>query len=320
MAQIFISYAREDRETAERLAQALERCGWTVWWDRHIPAGRRFDEVIAERLAGADCVLVLWSQRAIRSEWVIEEAETARERKALVPAMIETVEPPLGFRRIHAADLIGWDGTTVHAGFNQLVKDVDAVLQRGATSRLAFPPASSEPVVLSVDERAIKVQPDATQPALVWDMATIQKIEQCLTQYIGPIARLIVAKAAREAADLAGFLDRVSGNIPIDTDRQAFAAEAKTLLHGGAPGKDSASTPPANAQTATAIRSLQIADAGLGEIEKALARHIGPIAKVVVKRAVAQSGSAAELCASLLSHIEQEDDRRQFRAAVARWV
>ena len=58
----------------------------------------------------------------------------------------------------------------------------------------------------------------------------------------------------------------------------------------------------------------------LTEIEQALARLIGPIAKVVLKRAVAQSGTPDELCENLMTHIDRTDDRRQFRAAFARWV
>lgn len=36
---IFISYAREDRETAKALAQVLGARGWKVWWDRKIAPG-----------------------------------------------------------------------------------------------------------------------------------------------------------------------------------------------------------------------------------------------------------------------------------------
>ncbi|MGZ9020763.1 MAG: toll/interleukin-1 receptor domain-containing protein, partial [Rhodoplanes sp.] len=45
MPDIFLSYAREDVSVAQRLARALEDEGWSVWWDRHIPAGQTFDEV-----------------------------------------------------------------------------------------------------------------------------------------------------------------------------------------------------------------------------------------------------------------------------------
>src|SRR5262249_28360602 len=107
MADIFISYAREDTETAQRLAVALEKRGWSVFWDRRIQAGRRFADVIAAQLSAANCVIALWSKAANASDWVLDEAEEARRRNTLAPALIELVDPPMGFRRIHAADLIG---------------------------------------------------------------------------------------------------------------------------------------------------------------------------------------------------------------------
>jgi TIR domain len=50
MADIFISYASQDRDRAKALADALAAQGSSVWWDRVIPPGRVFDEVIEEAL------------------------------------------------------------------------------------------------------------------------------------------------------------------------------------------------------------------------------------------------------------------------------
>ena len=124
MADIFMSYAREDVGTATRLAAALERHGWSVFWDRRIPAGCRFDQFIAEQLEVAHCVIVLWSKAAVCSEWVVEEAANAKERNVLAPALIDTVRPPFGFRHRQCADLVGWPQEGSHPGFQQLVEDI----------------------------------------------------------------------------------------------------------------------------------------------------------------------------------------------------
>jgi hypothetical protein len=57
MSDIFISYASPDRPRAQVLAEALKAQGWSVWWDRNIPAGTRFAQVIAgvfNRFGGLD--------------------------------------------------------------------------------------------------------------------------------------------------------------------------------------------------------------------------------------------------------------------------
>ena len=66
MADIFISYASEDRERAGRVASVLESCGWSVWWDRKIVVGQAFDKTIESELEAAKCVIVLWSQEIYR--------------------------------------------------------------------------------------------------------------------------------------------------------------------------------------------------------------------------------------------------------------
>ena len=67
MADIFISYSREDREFARRLADALERENLTVWWDTKILGGRSFRNAIHEEIDSAAIVIVVWSAISIRS-------------------------------------------------------------------------------------------------------------------------------------------------------------------------------------------------------------------------------------------------------------
>ena len=105
MAQIFLSYARDDQARAERVAGALEAAGHDVWWDGRIDPGSRFSAEIAKALEAADVVLVLWSAASIDSPWVQDEAAFGRDHGRLVPALLGRVEPPLGFRQFQAVDL-----------------------------------------------------------------------------------------------------------------------------------------------------------------------------------------------------------------------
>jgi hypothetical protein len=59
MADIFISYARPDRDVAERLASALEARGWSVWWDRRLHGRQAFDRIVEEAIETARAVIVL---------------------------------------------------------------------------------------------------------------------------------------------------------------------------------------------------------------------------------------------------------------------
>ena len=102
MGNIFLSYGRNDLAVAKRIACALETAGHQVWWDRHLSAGSRFSKEIDEALRAADLVVVLWSRSSIESAWVQDEAAFGRDHKRLLPVLIDTVEPPLGFRQFQA--------------------------------------------------------------------------------------------------------------------------------------------------------------------------------------------------------------------------
>lgn len=128
MADIFISYSSEDKTRVKIVAEALERKGWSVWWDRQIPVGQRFDTVIEQELSESKCVVVIWTQRSANSEWVKNEASDAAQRNILVPLLLEDVKIPLAFRRIEAARLIGWSGEPDHPELTILFNAVDSII------------------------------------------------------------------------------------------------------------------------------------------------------------------------------------------------
>ena len=132
MADVFISYASEDRERAARLADALQAHGWSVWWDRKIIIGEAFDAASERELTNARCIAVLWSKNSIASDWVKNEAAVAAERGVLVPVEIDDVQLPLEFRQQQTAQLFEWSGQASHAGFQALCTRIAASCRREA--------------------------------------------------------------------------------------------------------------------------------------------------------------------------------------------
>jgi TPR repeat protein len=123
MADIFISYAREDEATAVHLRDVLAEQGWDVWRDREgIVTGTSWERAIEDALDAAKCVIVVWSRAALSSHFVRDEASVARNANKLVPVQIENLDIPLGFRGIQTANLVGWDGSVDAPEFRKLIR------------------------------------------------------------------------------------------------------------------------------------------------------------------------------------------------------
>jgi hypothetical protein len=123
---VFVSYSTADRERVRPLVAALVAAGLNVWWDRRISPGAGFDTEIQKALDAARCVLVVWSRESVESEWVITEASEGLERGVLVPVSIDSVRPPLAFRRRQTIE-IGDSATAA----DDLVRAVQGVLEGG---------------------------------------------------------------------------------------------------------------------------------------------------------------------------------------------
>jgi hypothetical protein len=128
VSDVFISYASEDRERAAAIAQALQNLGWSVWWDRAIPTGKTFVEVIKKELESAKCTVVLWSRHSASSQWVHREARLAADQRKLFPVLIEEITPPWEFSELQACDLANWTGEIEDPGFQRLVTDLRGAL------------------------------------------------------------------------------------------------------------------------------------------------------------------------------------------------
>lgn len=145
MADIFISYKREDQEQSGRvipIVKALEAEGFDVFYDVEIPPGATWEEVLQSKINAAKVVIVLWSEASIQSDWVKEEAEIAKNANKLIPVFLEQVSPPFGFSRIEGANLTGWTGDFSNPEWKNLLRALHA--------RISQPEGQRRPDIRSV--------------------------------------------------------------------------------------------------------------------------------------------------------------------------
>jgi TolB-like protein len=145
MPDVFLSYSREDQASARRFADALQREGFSVWWDQSLRSGESYDEVTEQALKSARAVVVLWSGASVASRWVRAEATIADRAGTLVPVMIEPCDRPVMFELRQSADLAGWQGATSDPRWTAFVEDLRYRLRRPAEAVSPPPVPASAP-------------------------------------------------------------------------------------------------------------------------------------------------------------------------------
>ncbi len=132
MSDIFVSYKSEDVQRVARLAQALQRYGLDIWWDRYLPGGENWQAAIQGALENAKCVIVVWTKASVgqTGDFVRDEARDGKRRNILVPVKLDRVAPPLGFGETQTIDLTRWKGSSTDDPFFQdLLAAVKAKLE-----------------------------------------------------------------------------------------------------------------------------------------------------------------------------------------------
>ena len=129
MAEVFLSYASEDRARVRPLAEALQARGFDVWWDRALGAGQDYTAVIEQELRAAKAVIVVWTQASAASTFVRDEAGRARDDGRLIPVLLDPVQIPLGFGAYQAEDFTRWNGQAGAAQMQILGEALQAKLE-----------------------------------------------------------------------------------------------------------------------------------------------------------------------------------------------
>lgn len=112
----------------------MAAAGYSIWWDKELTGGARFTKETETKVNEAKAIVVAWSKSSIDSMWVADEAQVGRTKQNLVPIALDLVEPPMGFRQIHAIDFTEWMGEAGEPAFLSLNAALAGMLGREAAT------------------------------------------------------------------------------------------------------------------------------------------------------------------------------------------
>ena len=169
----------------------------------------------------------------------------------------------------------------------------------------------------ATDKTTVKIQdppqgharPTTFPSGVEFDRESLKKIETELAKHIGPIAPLVIKSAAKKAYTVAGLAEIVSADIADEKLRAAFVRRfsGDKSTPTGDPTRAGTARQQSAPPTASNIDAQTLANA-----EAALAKYIGAVAKVVVKRAAAKARDSGELYLLIAEEIEDRDERKAF--------
>lgn len=181
MADVFISYAREDRARAEQIARGLEAQGYDVFWDNEIPPGQTWADYTEAKLTQSKVTVVLWTASSVASQWVREEARMARDKGKLIPVLLDGSMPPFGFGEVQGADLSAWRGEANNPAFARVVEAI-----RNATGGPSGPP---NPALLRTPPRPAYTPAPSPAAADTGALSPIGYVQKCFRMYVNANGR-----------------------------------------------------------------------------------------------------------------------------------
>ena len=147
--------------------------------------------------------------------------------------------------------------------------------------------------------------PSAPKPQL--DADTLRILEQKLMDFVGPIARILVRTTAGRSRSVGDLCAQLAQSITDTAERERFRREVGQLIR--------VSSPMADIQLSRGEGSggrKRLPEHEVERVQEALTQFIGPIARVLVRRATADASSVEALWVSLSNHIASPIERAAF--------
>jgi class 3 adenylate cyclase len=157
--------------------------------------------------------------------------------------------------------------------------------------------------------------PAAAAPPPAFSADFLETVTRALTGHLGPVAKLIVHRASLRARDPQQLL-AVAADTLTGPARTAFLSETSRLAAPAASAAPRTVSPPEAAPARGPREPRRLTPEVLAAAERHLARHVGPIARLLVAQAAREVTDTHALAERLAGQIDDSAARRAFLAAM----
>jgi serine/threonine-protein kinase len=171
--------------------------------------------------------------------------------------------------------------------------------------------APSGPVVASAPSQSTSSVPIPTG----WNEATLAGIERELAQIVGPIAKVLVRRTAKQTSTLDALRQRVAMHITDPRKREGFLASVATSTSQGTKTQTRHSGFFDSIPTST-TGGVRLAPVDVEKAATVMVAMLGPIAKVVARRCAAKATSREHFVDLILEQVGSSGRSAALQAAI----
>lgn len=225
--EVFVSYSSEDCVSAEAICAALEAAGITCWVaPRDVLPGVEWGEAIIDAINAARVMVLIFSEHSNDSPQVRREIERAASKGVtILPIRIADVAPCKSMEYFISAQ--HWmDALTapLERHLPRLTEVVATVLGRTPPASTTERPAPA-PGIHTLPELPPAAPVTPPKAAVEFPDALLASLEHRLAVHVGPLARVLVRRAAGRAGSQEDLIRLLAAEVPDDQERFTFLSQ-----------------------------------------------------------------------------------------------